>query len=65
MRFWLWLRLIGINKVRSDFRDHLLFRWFFWRLRPSFKEADPPSWRIERAVAVVERWVDVVEEIPN
>ena len=31
----------------------------------SLKQAEPPAWWIHWAVAVVGRWVDVVEEIPD
>jgi hypothetical protein len=37
---------------------------FSWR-GSAFEEANPPCGRVKRAVVVVKRWVDVVEEVPD
>ena len=57
--------MCGIDKVRPNLWNHLLLYGVICRRWSSFEQADPPRWRVERAVAVVERWVDVVEEVPD
>lgn len=63
------------NLQRGHFWGHIsVERWvneFFcfcsllYRRGAAVEEVNPPGRGIKRAVAVVKRWVDVVEEVPN
>lgn len=50
----------GIYRVKRR-----VFRGLFDGLKWTFEETQPPSRWVERAVALVERRVDVIEEVPN
>jgi len=44
---------------------HLFFGYVFYRSGAPFDQANPPCGRVERAVVVVKRRVDIVEVVPN
>jgi hypothetical protein len=55
----------GRISVERWVNEFFCFCSLFYRRGAAVEEVNPPGRGIKRAVAVVKRWIDVVEEVPN
>lgn len=55
----------GRISIECWVNEFFCFWGLLYRRWAAVEEVNPPGGGVERAVAVVKRWVDVVEEVPN
>jgi hypothetical protein len=55
----------GRISIKPWVNEFFCFWGLLYKRWAAVEEVDPPGGGIEWAVAVVKRWVDIVEEIPN